>query len=260
MSNFMKRAGSLALLTAFEAAAIVALHRLGSLHWMRVPWEGTGMWLELAPLEDVLAATLRTIALVIAYWVAAGSGLYVLARLTSVTALIRATAWATPPSIRRVIDRAIAATVTATALASPIAPALAHETPPTTEPIVYQISDEGVPTPIHPPLIEPTLVAPPGTAGAGYTPNPAGGVETGSEVANQSETRYSVVKDDNLWTISAGHLRQVFPNRQVEAGEIAAYWRRVVELNTPDLKSGDPNLIYPGEQIVLPAIDQGENP
>ncbi|MFP3882670.1 MAG: LysM peptidoglycan-binding domain-containing protein [Actinomycetota bacterium] len=54
-----------------------------------------------------------------------------------------------------------------------------------------------------------------------------------------------VKKGDHLWKISA---------RQVDggAGEIAPYWRRVVEVNTPRLRSGDPDLIYPGEIVELP--------
>jgi len=259
MLNFAKRAGSLASLAAFVAAAIVVLHRLGSLDWMRIPWDKMGMWLELAPLEDAVAATLRTVALAIAYWVAASSGLYLLARLSRIPALMRATGWATLPPIRRAIDRAIAITVTATALASPMAPALADETPPTTEPIVYQISDDGVATPINPPTIEPTLLNPPGTVGAGYTPNPAGGVELGTDATSPSESVYTVVKDDNLWTIAAAHLGQSSPDRHIDANEIATYWRKVIELNAPNLTSGDPNLIYPGEEIVLPTIDQGES-
>lgn len=259
MLNPMKRAGSLVLLASFETAAIVVLHRLGGLDWMRIPWSNMDMWLELAPLEDVVAATLRTVALAIAYWVAASSGLYLLARVTRFPGLVRATAWATLPPIRRVIDRAIAVTVTTAALAAPVAPALANQVPATTEPIVYQISDEGVPTPVNPPTIEPTLIAPPGTEGAGYTPHPAGGVEIGQDAAATVESSYTVVKGDNLWTISAAHLEATFPDRLTEADEISVYWRRVIEVNTPNLTSGDPNLIYPGEVIVLPAIEQGES-
>lgn len=259
MLDHVKRSGALVGLAAFEVAAIVVLHQLGSLEWMRVPWREIAVWLELAPLEDVVAATLRTAALAVAYWIAASSSLYVLARVTRVPALIRATAWATLPPIRRAIDRAIAVTVTTAVLASPVAPALATETKPTTEPVIYQISDEGVPTPVNPPETEPILVAPPGTVGAGYTPNPAGGVETGSPATVPTKTVHSVVAGDNLWTISAAHLRDAFPDRHIDAGAIAVYWRRVIELNTPSLISGDPNLIYPGEEIFLPAIDQGEN-
>ncbi|NND02441.1 MAG: hypothetical protein HKN91_06605, partial [Acidimicrobiia bacterium] len=223
MLNLLKRAGSLLLLGTFEAAAIVALHRLGGLTWMRIPWDGLEMWLELAPLEDVVAAILRTLALGIAYWVAASSALYTLARLSRVPSLIRATAWATLPPIRRLVDRAIAVTVTTAALASPIAPAIAEEAPPTTEPIIYQITDDGVATPLNPPTIEPTLVTPPGTIGAGYTPSPAGGVEMGDEAAAHTEATYTVAKGDNLWTISASHLRAAFAGRPVDAAEISTY-------------------------------------
>ena len=254
-----RRILGLVALAAFEAAAIALLHELGSLRWMQVPWNDIAMWLDLAPLEDVVAASLRTVALGIAYWMAGSSALYLVARATRVPGLIRATAWATLPPIRRVIDRAVAVTVTTAALVAPIAPALADEAPPTTEPIIYQISEQGVPTPVNPPPVDPTHVAPPGTAGGGYTPNPAGGVEVGADPTVAGETFYEVVRGDNLWTISAAHLAAATPQRDVEPSEISVYWRSVIVLNTPQLRSGDPNLIYPGEQIVLPPIDIGDD-
>jgi len=52
---------------------------------------------------------------------------------------------------------------------------------------------------------------------------------------------------DNLWKISAQHLSEI----QSEA-PLGPYWRQVIADNTSDLKSGDPNLIYPGEMISLP--------
>jgi hypothetical protein len=35
--------------------------------------------------------------------------------------------------------------------------------------------------------------------------------------------------------------------------EIGWYWIRLVELNRPHLRSGDPDVVYPGEVIALPA-------
>jgi len=52
-----------------------------------------------------------------------------------------------------------------------------------------------------------------------------------------------VSRGDNLWRIAAtaaGHE------------DIADYWRRLITANAGLLRSGDPDLIYPGEQIVLP--------
>ncbi len=53
---------------------------------------------------------------------------------------------------------------------------------------------------------------------------------------------------DHLWLISARHLGE-----DATSGDIAPYWRQVVDVNTPRLRSGDPNLIYPGEVVELPA-------
>ncbi|HEU4894777.1 MAG TPA: hypothetical protein VFT85_02975 [Acidimicrobiia bacterium] len=57
-----------------------------------------------------------------------------------------------------------------------------------------------------------------------------------------------VEKGDHLWKISAEHLGD-----GASDGEIAPFWREVVEVNTPRLRSGDPDLIYPGETVELPA-------
>lgn len=58
-----------------------------------------------------------------------------------------------------------------------------------------------------------------------------------------------VVEGDHLWKISARHIGEEATDR-----EIAPYWREVVDVNTPHLRSGDPDLIYPGEVVDLPAI------
>lgn len=60
-----------------------------------------------------------------------------------------------------------------------------------------------------------------------------------------------VVKGDHLWKISARRLGPEATN-----GEIAPYWRDVIEANTPQLRSGDPDLIYPGEVVELPPVTE----
>jgi nucleoid-associated protein YgaU len=37
--------------------------------------------------------------------------------------------------------------------------------------------------------------------------------------------------------------------------EVAEYWHRVIEANRDRLRSGDPDLIYPGEEIILPPLE-----
>lgn len=58
-----------------------------------------------------------------------------------------------------------------------------------------------------------------------------------------------VEKGDHLWKISERHLSTHRPEQ-----ETAPYWLQVIEVNTPSLRSGDPDLIYPGELIVLPEV------
>jgi nucleoid-associated protein YgaU len=60
-----------------------------------------------------------------------------------------------------------------------------------------------------------------------------------------------VESGDHLWSISAHHLQGRL-TRPPGASEIAPYWRDVIDTNKDQLRSGDPDLIYPGETVVLP--------
>jgi hypothetical protein len=60
-----------------------------------------------------------------------------------------------------------------------------------------------------------------------------------------------VAPGDNLWRIAAARIAQDRPAAPTDA-EIAPYWRRVVDANRPTLRSGDPNLVFPGEIVTLP--------
>jgi nucleoid-associated protein YgaU len=73
-------------------------------------------------------------------------------------------------------------------------------------------------------------------------------ISTVSEPGESQEGTVVVEKGDHLWKISARHLDRVAPE-----SDIAPYWRDVVDVNTPRLRSGDPDLIYPGEVVELPA-------
>jgi nucleoid-associated protein YgaU len=58
---------------------------------------------------------------------------------------------------------------------------------------------------------------------------------------------------DHLWKISATHLEGIL-DRPAEPAEIDPYWRVVIETNRATLTSGDPDLIFPGEEIELPRV------
>jgi hypothetical protein len=62
-----------------------------------------------------------------------------------------------------------------------------------------------------------------------------------------------VVHGDNLWLIAAQQLRAA-RGRAPTAAEIVPYWRAVIATNRAHLRSRDPNLIYPGEIVMLPPV------
>jgi hypothetical protein len=65
-----------------------------------------------------------------------------------------------------------------------------------------------------------------------------------------------IAPGEHLWSISAEHLaaRAGRPVAQLTPADIAPYWWRVVELNRSRLRSGDANLLYPGETVELPLL------
>ena len=65
-----------------------------------------------------------------------------------------------------------------------------------------------------------------------------------------------VVPGDSLWGIAAAHLAATTtrPRAAISDAEIARYWVAVCDANRARVRSGNVNLIYPGELIVLPAL------
>ncbi|MCC7078869.1 MAG: LysM peptidoglycan-binding domain-containing protein [Acidimicrobiia bacterium] len=66
-------------------------------------------------------------------------------------------------------------------------------------------------------------------------------------------TTYVVVRGDNLWTIAATHLAS-HGGADPSTSSVARYWRAVIDANLAGLRSGNPNLIYPGEVLTLPPV------
>ena len=60
-----------------------------------------------------------------------------------------------------------------------------------------------------------------------------------------------VEKGDHLWKISARALGRPASDRA-----IGPYWLEVIDINRPHLRSGDPDLIYPGELVTLPEVSE----
>jgi nucleoid-associated protein YgaU len=316
-SAALRRTSAFAALLAFEVGAVVVLHRLGALPWLRIPLGDLGSWLQAAAPEDVIAAVARLVALAAAWWLLASTSLYVLARLTRVPAAIRAAGWVTLPALRRVADQALALTLATSlvsgganaALLGPAAlgprragPVVAFHDPvrqrgeaaptgqrgegsptgqrgeaaPTGQrgeaaPSGHQPEPAGSGAPGYVPRLAgqaapPSTTVPPPT----YTPRPAGPPEAhrpgtgpgqpGPQTPPSRPDVHRVRPGDNLWVIARDRLAQATgrDDGTLPEREVARYWLEVVEANRAELRSGDPDLIFPGELIRLPPVGRRE--
>jgi len=276
----------LALLVAGEAIAVVALHRLGGVDGFGIPRHDFVRWWQQTPSEEVLLAAVRLAALVAAWWLLGSTLLYVSARVTRLHRTAAALGWATLPAVRRWADRAAALSIVAATALGVGRPAAADPSPPTSSATATVVIDADhrdpvsvllrppssvrtghsadpsslpsvppvdlAPAPGPPPttarLVPPAVLAAPPrvapTAPATPPPSPTAGAT------------HTVARGEHLWSIAARQVATATgnPRAAVAPADIARYWRRVVEVNRPRLRSGDPNLVYPGEVVELPPL------
>ena len=64
---------------------------------------------------------------------------------------------------------------------------------------------------------------------------------------------YRIVAGDHLWSVARRALAQAM-DRPPTTGQITSYWVDLIEANRKTIRSADPNLIYPGERVLLPQI------
>jgi hypothetical protein len=257
----------LVLLVASEAIAVVALHRLGGVDGFAIPRHDFGGWLQQSTSEEVLLVGARLVALLAAWWLLASTVLYVAARVARLRGAARALGWATLPAVRRWVDGAAAISIVA-ATALGVGRPAAADPPPTTRPaaapVVVDIDHrdpasvparppsgvrtgqavDSPPAPTVPPTgttSPPPTTAPPPVAPIvpAVPPFPAG-----PPPAPAAGATHTVTPGEHLWSIAAA--------RVAGASDVAPYWLRVIELNRHRLRSGNPNLVYPGEILELP--------
>ena len=236
---------------AFVAASIAGLHRLGEWFPLDLILDGGG------PLEPALAAALRLAGLAAGYWLACSTILYVIGRIARVPRAIRAVGWATIGPVRRLIDGVVAGALVATIglpanagamLGSGYVPVPAGDPAPTatTQP------PEVVPTHDSESIVPDTLFLPIQP----LTNPPSGQPESiaPSVTVPNAPTEILVRPGDHMWSLAEQRLALV-RGREVSDVEIAPYWLQVVGANLSRIRSGDPDLIFPGEILVLPPVD-----
>jgi len=84
------------------------------------------------------------------------------------------------------------------------------------------------------------------------TTGPTADAAPASAAAATFEAEVVVERGDNLWTISEDRIESDL-GRDASDPEIAPYWQTVVDANQGNyVQAGNPNLIYPGQVLVLP--------
>jgi hypothetical protein len=207
-------------------------------------------------LEVALGAAARLVGLAIAYWLLASAVLYSLASLARLPRALRAISPFTWRPLRRLIDGGLASSVAiamalpATATVAPgYVPVPASDPPPETTSTILSIETTRTPTTavISPPVdilylpIEPAAVPVP--------------VSTADRETVETE-HVVVMPGDNMWLLAERRLRGVL-GREAGDHEVAPYWLAVIGANRDRIRSGDPDLIFPGEVLVLPAWNIG---
>ena len=220
MSDRMRATIGLTVWMAFVSVALAGLHSLHGILPLKAIWSPA------SSLELALGAMVRLLGLVAGYWLLVPAVVYLLLRVTRLRDL-RRVAWTAMPMVRRLMDR-ISARAMVRVLAAPL------------------------------PLLD--LVTP------GYVPIPTGDsqspaaisqppiVETPIVVAQADEAVEVIIeRGDNMWTLAEARLQELNGRPPTDA-EIGPYWRLVVKANLDRIRSGDPDLIFPGEVLILPPI------
>ena len=222
--------------------------------------------------EEAVYGAVWLLAAGITAWVGLTTALSVLAYVTRIPAAVRATRWITIAPIRHLSRRA-AALVLAVGSLSISAPVGAAHAPPV--PHVVTVEHPGstidpaggailpdlpagasVPIPMAAPNTDHDhpFRSPPDTDRVTVpVPHLAGGALDTVQDRGEPSVTYTVQRGDHLWSITARYLAAHL-GRAASAEEIATLWRQVIDINRDLIGSGDPNLIFPGERIVLPDL------
>lgn len=261
--NGHKSLGLVGVLGA-EWGALVLLRQAGEAAGVSVRWSDLGGWLAETRTEDALVALARTLALGLAWWLLASTLLCLAANLVGLPSLLRKIAWLTVPGVRRLVDGLVAGSVVAGTSLGTAAPAVA-EFPPAAPEHVYVPRPAGdgsayVPTPAGDiaPKTPASVPAPPATEKPPVVAAPAA-----PAAPDAPRTSHRVEPGEHLWGIAHAHLAAASGRpaadlraADLRAADIAPYWRRLIDANANGLRSGDPDLIHPGEELVLPEIDE----
>jgi hypothetical protein len=240
-----------------EAATVVTLALPGRRSDLAVPVHHLGPWLRTGDSATVLVALLRWVALLTAGWLLVTTLLYLAAAASRVPAAVRAVRWSTLPAARRAIDAALAVSVvTSVVLAPTAAGAVRSGSDAISVSVVRDGRNTGNAAGAIAQLPPDTTAPPRNVPSPRVAQLPAVPVPTATVKLEPQPVEVVVHAGDSLWELAASHLAVTSARARADVSdaEVAQYWGRVCGANETRLTSGDPNLVFPGERVVLPPI------
>ena len=226
-----------------------------------------------APPEEAIYGAVWVLSVSVTVWVAFTAALSVYAYATRIPAAIRTAEWLTIPPVRRLARRFASFLLAAGAMSmTPAAGAI--ETPPVPIVVTVEQPDESPVSAVETQEKASNSAATPIPLRAGQGAlDPAaetGSPETPSGAATPMPLRasqrfsgqmrhtvpYIVRPGDDMWSVTAGYLIHQ-ENTPPSVARTTEVWREVVALNQNRIRSGDPDLIFPGETLLLPATGHG---
>jgi hypothetical protein len=205
-----------------------------------------------------------TLALAAAGWLLVSVGLCTVAGATRNRSLARLAERIAIPAVRRLSERAVAMSFVVSTIVSPAtlspATAIAQPSDPPPIPVIAAVEPGEQAIPETPPRGVENADGPSATTTAPDVSLPVEIPAIGAQApparaptagALQTPATHVVAPGENLWTISCATLAGRLGRRPTEA-ETATYWAQVIDGNRGSLRSGNPDLIHPGETIVLP--------
>jgi nucleoid-associated protein YgaU len=221
------------LLVGAELGAVAILHRLGRVAGFAPPHHAIVRWVLHAPTEDLFGVAARLAGLALAWWLLAATMLSIARRVVPAWRRLHTLDCVTPAAMRHALDRALALGLGASLAMASVRPAGASA------------------------VDQPVVRSPDPSAATAATTGSPTSPRAPQPVAAPGARVVVVRAGDNLWVIAQRALRpgsREAEARAVDAAEVVPYWRRIIAANAATLRSHDPNLIFPGERVVLPTI------
>lgn len=266
--NNLPAARVLAVL-AVSGATTFTLHQLGRVPWLSVDWSHPLRWLNETPPSEALLSFARLLGLGCAWWILLSTLCYISARLCRMATGVRLVTPFAPPFVRSLAARAMVGAVAVSTLGNAVSSAASPDrtqgaSHSDSHPIPMVVQDsppappvpkthQPVPLPVPFPWLPPagTRVAPTET-----DEDPAGPITNRpalSPTSFEPGKKYRVAPGDHLWGIARRTLAREM-DRPPSTRQITSYWVELIEANRESIRSHDPNLIYPGERILLPEL------